>query len=513
MEAQAEARLLLQEARESIEAARSYRRELQQRLRGLQQARQQIRESAALTRDALEQHFNDLKGTLKKLLDERLVSLLQEVDTIEQESIKPLDECQKLIEHGVSTADDLLREGESAICGDVEQHNEKLCSFTTKALHIQLDSLPEVPSLVDVPCLSAQLDDCLLTILRNQIFRHGTVASRPPVQLEEFVEKPGAILVRWCKVDDDFVPQDYRLQYRKSTASHFEDVYVGSETEFIVLHIDPNVDYQFRVCARGDGRQEWSPWSVPQIGHTTLVPHGSSLGEVHASVFCFCSVFEEWTAGLEGYSLSSRRNIALRNDSQSCGVLYSKAPTYFCGQTLTFRQVLSEQLLFGASAVQCSFCALLYLSCDPRLIQTKQQKAPVPRVSLGSDVTFLPGRIETVGQPDRRDSLGVCVEQQNGYDSLQRDKAVCISTNGAVFVNGKEMTNQLPAVTSGSTVTFDMEVVQLGPPSTEGGNFKLRVTISSNNREVVFDWVLDQCCVSLYFGCSFLYPGWKVLVF
>lgn len=45
-------------------------------------------------------------------------------------------------------------------------------------------------------------------------------------------------------------------------------------------------------------------------------------------------------------------------------------------------------------------------------------------------LNFLLGRIETVGQPDRRDSLGVCVEQQNGYDSLQRDKAVCISTNG-----------------------------------------------------------------------------------
>lgn len=148
----------------------------------------------------LEQHFSDLKGTLKKLLDERLMSLLQEVDVIEQESIKPLDECQKLIEHGVSTADDLLREGESAVDGDVGTQNEKLCNFTKKALHIQLDSLPEVPSLVDVPCLSAQLDDCLLTILKNQIFRHGTVASRPPVQLEEFVEKPGGILVRWCKV-------------------------------------------------------------------------------------------------------------------------------------------------------------------------------------------------------------------------------------------------------------------------------------------------------------------------
>uniref|UniRef100_A0A8D0GH15 Cytokine receptor-like factor 3 n=1 Tax=Sphenodon punctatus TaxID=8508 RepID=A0A8D0GH15_SPHPU len=437
MELEVEA--LLQEARESIEAARSYSRELQQRLRGLHQARKQIKESAALTRDVLEQHFSDLKGTLQKLLDERLVSLLQEVDAIEQESIKPLDECQKLIEHGVNTADELLREGESAVQGGVEEQNEKLSNFTKKALHIQLDSLPEVPSLVEVPCLSAQLDDTLLTTVRNQIFNHGTVASRPPVQIEELVEKPGGITVRWCKVDDDFIPKDYRLQYCKSNANHFEDVYVGSEMEFIVLHIDPNVDYQFRVCARGDGREEWSPWSVPQIGCSTLVPH-------------------EWTPGLGGYSLSSRRNIALRNDSNSCGVLYSRAPTYFCGQTLTFR-------------------------------------------------------IETVGQPDKRDSLGVCVEQQNGYNSLQRDKAVCISTNGAVFVNGKEMTNQLPTVTSGSTVTFDMEVVNLGLSNNEGGNCKLRVTIGSNNREVVFDWVLDQSCGSLYFGCSFFYPGWKVLVF
>ncbi|XP_063149644.1 cytokine receptor-like factor 3 [Candoia aspera] len=437
MELETEA--LLQDAHESIEAARTYRRELQQRLKGLHLARQQIKSSAAQTREVLEQHFNDLKGTLKKLLDERLISLLQEVDGIEQESIKPLDECQKLIEHGVGTANELVQEGESAICGVTGENSDKLCSFTKKALRIQLDSLPEVPSLVDVACLSAQLDDSFLTIMKSYIFSHGTVASRPPIQIEELIEKPGGILVRWCKVDEDFIPQDYRLQYRKSTTCHFEDVYVGSDTEFMVLHIDPNVDYQFKVCARGDGRQEWSPWSVSQIGRSTLVPH-------------------EWTPGIEGYSLSSRRNIALRNDSQAGGVLYSKAPTYCCGQTLTFR-------------------------------------------------------IETVGQPDRKDSIGVCVEQQNGYDSLQRDRAVCISTNGAVFVNGKEMTNQLPAVTSGSAVTFDMETVNLGPCNNNGGNFKLRVTISSNNREVVFDWVLDQCCGSLYFGCSFSYPGWKVLVF
>ncbi|XP_005993818.1 cytokine receptor-like factor 3 [Latimeria chalumnae] len=437
MEIETEA--LLQEAKESIEAAQNYKSELQQRLQGLNQARKQIKESASQTREVLKQRFSDLQETLIKLLNERLTLLLLEVDTIEQESIKPLDDCQKLIEHGVNTADDLLRDGENAICCGVGEKNEELGNFTKKALQIQLDSLPEVPSLVEVACLSAQLDDSFLMAVKDRIVSYGTVASQPPVQIEELIERPGGILVRWCKVDDDFLAQDYRLQYRKSTSNHFEDVYVGPETEFLALHLDPNIDYQYRVGARGDGRHEWSPWSIPQTAHTTLVPH-------------------EWSSGFEGYSLSSRRNIALRNDCPASGVLYSKAPTYFCGQTLTFR-------------------------------------------------------IEGASQLDKRDSIGVCVENLNGYDSLQRDKAVCISTNGAVFVNGKEMTNQLPTISTGSTVTFDMEAVNLLPSSYEEGNLKLRVTISSGNREVVFDWLLDQPCDSLYFGCSFTSPGWKVLVF
>lgn len=78
------------------------------------------------------------------------------------------------------------------------------------------------------------------------------------------------------QVDEDYAAADYRLQFRRSGSggSQYEDAYIGRDCEFLVLHLDPHTDYLFRVCARGEGRTEWSPWSVPQTGYTTLAPHG-----------------------------------------------------------------------------------------------------------------------------------------------------------------------------------------------------------------------------------------------
>lgn len=39
-------------------------------------------------------------------------------------------------------------------------------------------------------------------------------------------------------------------------------------------------------------------------------------------------------------------------------------------------------------------------------------------------------RITAAGQIDKRDSVGVCVDKRSDAESLQRDQAVCISTNG-----------------------------------------------------------------------------------
>lgn len=78
----------------------------------------QVRGSASQTREALQRHFQELQTAVSRLLTERLNALLQEVDNIELDSVSPLDDCQKLIESGVSTADELLREGESVTSGE-----------------------------------------------------------------------------------------------------------------------------------------------------------------------------------------------------------------------------------------------------------------------------------------------------------------------------------------------------------------------------------------------------------
>lgn len=93
-------------------------------------------------------------------------------------------------------------------------------------------------------------------------------------------------------------------------------------------------------------------------------------------------MFYEWEADLEGHFLSSRRNGTLQKDSES----NSSSATYFCGQTLTFKLEIESQL-------------------------------------------------------EGRDVIGVWAEHRMSK-TLYRSIELCASTNSAISVNEKEMTNQ-----------------------------------------------------------------------
>lgn len=100
--------------------------------------------------------------------------------------------------------------------------------------------------------------------------------------------------------------------------------------------------------------------------------------------------------------------------------------------------------------------------------------------------------VETGKQLDRRDTRGVCADTLNKYGCLQKAQAVCIDTNGAVFVNGKPTTNQLLSVTAGqggqqSCLIWHWNCDFRTTDSNEDRNFNLGITISLSNGEVVVD--------------------------
>lgn len=225
------------------------------------------------------------------------------------------------------------------------------------------------------------------------------------------------------QVDEDFAAAEFRLQYRRSGSggSQYEEAFKGRDSEFLVLHLDPHTDYLFRVCARGEGRTEWSPWSIPQTGYTTLAPHGTSTampppegGRRNVSPSCTLS---EWRSGTEGYILSSRKNIALRNDSahSRCPVLYSSGPTYYCGQTLTFRYArrapalqvdrLSSFGLFAGSWRRVRWIGGTALAC-PLMARRRRSRcrgtapsASPPTVSSSQPIRADLGRNGTLDKP------------------------------------------------------------------------------------------------------------------
>lgn len=97
-----------------------------------------MRGSSSQAREALRRHFTELQAAATRLLTERLTSLLAEVDAIEADSVKPLDDCQSLIEHGVGQADELLREGGSAPSAHTPATSAQRLAFRRRACHFNL---------------------------------------------------------------------------------------------------------------------------------------------------------------------------------------------------------------------------------------------------------------------------------------------------------------------------------------------------------------------------------------
>lgn len=143
------------------------------------------------------------------------------------------------------------------------------------------------------------------------------------LQITQISEKPGALLVEWQHLETDEHNtdiQEYRLQRafgntlkEKHLIVNFVDSFVGSDTQFLVKDLQSEQVYSFRVCCKFEGCNEWSPWSLTQVGATSLKPYS-------------------WAKN-ENFTLTNENKIAVSHQS---GLLLSEGPQFRVGCSIEF---------------------------------------------------------------------------------------------------------------------------------------------------------------------------------
>ncbi|ESO81995.1 hypothetical protein LOTGIDRAFT_237190 [Lottia gigantea] len=141
----------------------------------------------------------------------------------------------------------------------------------------------------------------------------------------------------------------------------------------------------------------------------------------------------------------------------------------------------------------------------------------IPSYAPGDQISF---KCLETGEKSFTDGIGLAGNKED-MDSLERQGAIFVNTNGSVYVDGKEMKMKLPPLLKGSVVTFHTEQLSNG---------KLRVGIEVQEKEVTFDWKMNQNSLpnsptipninmqrqfstqNFYFACKFTHEDWKICV-
>ncbi|GAB1606621.1 cytokine receptor-like factor 3 isoform X1 [Argonauta hians] len=376
---------LQQNVEEIIDFAKQQQTELHGLLVALQEAKDQITSSGTRSRNQLTKHFENLKSELTAALDHRLSELLCQVDKIEQTSLPPLDECKDLINQGITKVNCIIEEGK-LILGSSSVDGEKVATFRKNSDSLNVNSVPAIPSLSEVACISVDLAGSNKEKLLEYAIKETKVISKAPVQIADVVERPGALLVKWSETEEDFDATEFCLQYASGVIKSNEDLrvpfhnaYLGSNSLCLVKHLQTNHPYSFRTRCRADPDTAWSVWSVPTVALTTL-PH------------------YEWNDKNDAYMTSNENQTATKCCDGESVVLYSRGCLYTASQSITFRVLDDSDSCPGDGvglALNKSSCNTLrrpgaaYVTVDGIVyVDGQEMKNKLPYWGKSSIVTF-----------------------------------------------------------------------------------------------------------------------------
>ncbi|XP_033738001.1 cytokine receptor-like factor 3 [Pecten maximus] len=370
-----------------MESAHTQKMQLSELLHSLDEASDQVHQSADKSRSELEAHFKTLKEAIDQALDNRLTTLIKEVDKIEQTASIPLGQCKDMINQGMEAATRVMDEGGSILSGDPAQKVERMVQLKDNPDTRALNSVPAVPHLSDVPCISVELDHGFQDRLSKLIAQEGKVLERSPIQITDTIECPGGILVKWIEVDDELEVSEFCLQYccgnaKTISSPTFHTAYTGPNTAYTVKGLGTNTPYSFRVSCRSSNNNSSLPWSVssvPCIAQTTM-PH------------------YEWSTDSPSYTVSYDNKIGTRNKSGDTMVLYSSTSSCVPGHPITFKVItMGETSPFDSVGLSLDNNNTETLQRDDAILVTKsgsvfvdgqEMKIKLPEMKKGSLLTF-----------------------------------------------------------------------------------------------------------------------------
>ncbi|XP_048758482.2 cytokine receptor-like factor 3 isoform X3 [Ostrea edulis] len=441
---------LIQNVVDIMDNAHSQQQQLSESMNSLLEAKHQVTFSAEQSKKSLKQHFKWLEEKAIEILTHRLEELLSEVDRVSSEALSPLTDCEDILNTGISAAARVMEEGKKILGNNPDDHVEDLVKFKDNPDTKQLNSVPEIPCLADVPYLSVDNFHCDLERKLNQLFENeGRVLERAPAQISDIEERPGSLLITWAEVDEEVEAGEFCVQYCYGRVQSNEDknitfhtAYTGPNTSCTIRHLRTNTPYSFRVRSRPEGEEKWSVWSVPRTAITTI-PH------------------YQWNNTTEGYSTSNEEKTATRLPEGQTRVLYSSSSIYCCGFPITFRMLDSgEKTPFDG----------IGLAANDEDSETLQRSNSIFVATSGS--VFVDGQ-----------------EMKTKLPNLTRGSSTTIETEN--LGNGKV---RVSIEVEGKAVTFDWKVEQSLDASSLMG-LGMRAKTES---------------VCLFFGMRFSHEDWKV---
>uniref|UniRef100_A0A6A7FQI7 Cytokine receptor-like factor 3 n=2 Tax=Hirondellea gigas TaxID=1518452 RepID=A0A6A7FQI7_9CRUS len=385
---------------------------------------------------------------------------------------------------------------------------DRISKFQTKAA--LNNCLPSVPELCSVACASVLFESTTAQQLLPVLQQYGTVRRQGPVQITLVHEKPGALMLYWEEVidedeDDNTEQREFVLQCSNASTAILDDatavtfrtadntaaadtivtastisattavtttaplvtsaadavqyrtVYQGSEDSFLLQQLCTGANYWLRVTRKT---------SVPDAEVTT--PKAQSTTGLHEGLLdawslpklCSTTVpHYRWDAGSSdnnntiGWRVADDGRLASK-ESNECCVITSSSAQLLPDCTITLQVVVA--------GVGCS--------------------------DEGFAVSWQP----------------LTTQRQ-----LTAPGTLFVGATGSVVVDGVQRLMQLPALCSGSCVSYSVEQPDPRTP-------KLRIHVETADKLVTYEWAVPTSIRKeprLYFSACFADQHWSIRVY